>query len=344
MALSLSKEMLAIVENGFNLVKRHKIAIETEWQKLAFHLQQSQWVKADELDEVIAVFSEYIFDHQHNCAEELLQDLKRAKDQLKEPLSVNHIIFVTMLMENAVHKAINEERKQTFQDHQAVQYLFSQINEVLFLYPFENDINFNAVLEQLTLSRQFPIEWIAHVHQRPDGLVIQRIISSQKFQSPPGAITQCKYSTIFELSESLMKLLSSESDEKQHILPLPWNEDTLLFCIKGQETAYFMSLIGFTFHLLQKKDRAIEISRQGQQWKDSVILFNEWIIRSRNLNAAIKNITTGFVKYLPFERCALFSYSPADHSIFGLRGYQFDTKAIQASRTKATTSLLFIKN
>ncbi|WP_256833105.1 helix-turn-helix transcriptional regulator [Parageobacillus thermoglucosidasius] len=58
-------------------------------------------------------------------------------------------------------------------------------------------------------------------------------------------------------------------------------------------------------------------------------MFNEWIMRSKTLNQAFENITSGFVNYLPFERCALFAYSSTDQSGFGLYGYQLNNEEIK---------------
>ena len=44
------------------------------------------------------------------------------------------------------------------------------------------------------------------------------------------------------------------------------------------------------------------------------------IIRAPTFNDAVDIITEGFVNYLPFERCGLFSYSSNDEIGFGLSG------------------------
>src|SRR5690625_5874547 len=58
-------------------------------------------------------------------------------------------------------------------------------------------------------------------------------------------------------------------------------------------------------------------------------MFNETMIRSTTYENAIENIAAGFVNYLPFERCALFSYSHNDQMSFGLYGHRLDIHAIQ---------------
>src|SRR5699024_973454 len=79
--------------------------------------------------------------------------------------------------------------------------------------------------------------------------------------------------------------------------------------------------------LFQNGRDAFKILKQDQQWKDSVIMFNKSIIQSQSFAEATKKITSGFVNYLPFERCALFSIN--DQMSFGLFGYHLNNQAIQ---------------
>src|SRR5699024_8524422 len=68
---------------------------------------------------------------------------------------------------------------------------------------------------------------------------------------------------------------------------------------------------------------------QSRQWMDAVLLFNESIIKAHTLDKALEMITTGFVHYLPFKRCAIFSYSKQEEIAFGLSSHQLDSRIIQ---------------
>lgn len=72
-------------------------------------------------------------------------------------------------------------------------------------------------------------------------------------------------------------------------------------------------------------------------------MFNESILRARNFNDALETITEGFVNYLPFERCAIFSYSKTDELGFGLSAHRLDNDAIQAI-TQDINNLPLINN
>ena len=69
-------------------------------------------------------------------------------------------------------------------------------------------------------------------------------------------------------------------------------------------------------------------------WKDAVILFNEWIIRSQNFQESVENISFGFGYFLPFERCALFKFTNKESVGVGLFGHHLNTEEIQAIAEK----------
>ncbi len=71
-------------------------------------------------------------------------------------------------------------------------------------------------------------------------------------------------------------------------------------------------------------------------WKDAVILFNEWIIRSQNFRESIENICFGFGYFLPFERCALFKFTNKESVGVGLYGHHLNTQEIQMIAEKIT--------
>jgi DNA-binding CsgD family transcriptional regulator len=71
-------------------------------------------------------------------------------------------------------------------------------------------------------------------------------------------------------------------------------------------------------------------------WKDAVILFNEWIIRSQDFQESIENICYGFGYFLPFERSALFKFTNKESVGIGLFGHQLNNETVQAIAEKIT--------
>src|SRR5699024_3703347 len=94
-------------------------------------------------------------------------------------------------------------------------------------------------------------------------------------------------------------------------------------------TVNFTTFMNHALQLLQSGKSTLSITQHEQQWKDPVLMFNDSIIRVRNFNDALETITEGFINYLPFKRCAIFSYSKSDELGFGLAGKQFNNEEIK---------------
>lgn len=71
-------------------------------------------------------------------------------------------------------------------------------------------------------------------------------------------------------------------------------------------------------------------------WKDAVILFNEWIIRSQNFQESIENICFGFGYFLPFKRSALFKFTNKESVGVGLYGHHLKNEEVQAIAERIT--------
>src|SRR5699024_5496499 len=97
----------------------------------------------------------------------------------------------------------------------------------------------------------------------------------------------------------------------------------------SMETSNFVPFITYSLRIFQQGQDTLALSRQEQDWRDSVILFIEMIMRSRRYQEAIENITAGFVNYLPFERSALFSYTLIDDADIRIHVQGLDNDIIQ---------------
>lgn len=333
MSLSLSTNTQLVIESGFLMLRRYKGSIETEWASISEHLHKRQEKTTEELQAAIHFFTQYLFEVEHENVYELFNDLHEAKNRFNNPLPPNHTMFVITLLENAVHKAIKRNGDDIYQNHQAVQFLFSQISEQILTFPMDNPLNIDTVLQQLASSQQLPIEWIARIHHDSDGFRLKEFIQGWADDLP--LQHHFEERALFDLTESLLAALPCAKESERNVYPIPCNEETLLFCTQNLDTSDFIPLMGLSLQMFGQGKQTVEYVKQEQQWKDSVILFNEWVMRSRDFNEAVENITSGFANYLPFERAALFSYSLSDHSINGLHGYQFDNSAVRNFQDKS---------
>src|SRR5699024_12211828 len=114
-----------------------------------------------------------------------------------------------------------------------------------------------------------------------------------------------------------------------NVLPISYHDSTLLFCINSMETSNFVPFITYSLRIFQQGQDTLALSRQEQDWRDSVILFNEMIMRSRSYQEAIENIKAGFVNYITFEHNVLFYYTLNNYAVFGILVYDLVKEIIQ---------------
>src|SRR5699024_4506367 len=108
------------------------------------------------------------------------------------------------------------------------------------------------------------------------------------------------------------------------LLTIPFEDKQLLLSTEIGGTVQITSFINHALQLLQSGKDALQTSRQKQQWKDAVLMFNESIIRTRTVDDALEAITEVFVK------SAIFTYSKIDELGFGLSAYHVDRSEIQS--------------
>lgn len=328
MPLTLNRQMRNVLRNGISMVREHHPTILAKWKSVSSYARKTNGDSTEELEMGVRFFSECLFSSEDDDIDDLFS---RADDLWKQQFSglfkPNHLIFIITLLENAVHEAIQSSVEDSYRKHQAVQYLFSQLSERILSPSYHKQLDIDAFLKQLVTSQQLPIEWVVKLARSEHGYEVQKLFTHTDQKHLP-ADTNMQRDSLFSLSEYLLKKMSPQAGKNHKVFPVPFDEGTLLLCSKQQETSYILPFVTYALQIFKKGESALKISKQEQQWKDAVILFNEWIMRSQTLDEAIENITSGFVNYLPFERCALFAYSYTDQSGFGLFGHHLSNDAI----------------
>lgn len=342
MTLTLNRQMKAVLRNGLSVVREHQRSILAEWEEIATHLRRTGEGSVDDLDMVIEFFADSLFYGEEDDMEERFKNLNDLwKQRLPRVLRPSHLIFMITLLENAVHEAIQSNVGDSYRKHQAIQYLFSQISEYMLTHPFHERLDMDIFLEQLVSSQQLPIEWAAKLERTESGFKVKKLFSKAHKSVLP-ATQHLQANTLFSLSESLLEQMEGKQERK--VFPIPYDDGTLLLCSRQKESSHILPFVTYALQVFRNGENALKITKQEQQWKDAVILFNEWIMRSRTLSEAIENVASGFVNYLPFERCALFSYSMTDHSGFGLFGHRLNNEAIQNIKEDIVNLPLIQKN
>lgn len=322
MTLSLELHMHTLFHKGLELVKEYEEPINNEWEQMYNYFKKSGKKSAFITEKSINIFSRILFQSNYD-QESLLINLKK---RWNEEIGESHLNqFIISLLESSIHRAINLNATYTHADYQSIQYLFNKISEYILSHKSDDPFSIDSFLQHLVNSHQLPIEWIAVITTTDQSLVINRWFSKKQKSLPMNAPLEAD--SIYAMIELLLEHIARSN--KKMILPIPFEHVTLLFCTKKDQTEHVLPLITYALELFQSGKKTLKITRQEQQWKDSVIMFNESIIRARTFNDAVDIITEGFVNYLPFERCGLFSYSSNDEIGFGLSGHRHDRDAIR---------------
>lgn len=332
--------MNTVFLNGLKIIKSNKQPILNEWERILIHLRKAgkRSVKGTEM--TINLFSEHLFNLDVD-EDNLSKTIEYTwKTNLPDAFLTNQ--FIINLLENAVHKVIQTNHSYSHQDHQAVRYVFSTISEYILTQPSHNHFAIDTFLKHLVSSQQLPIEWAAVLIKKEDKFVVEKWFNNLNQDLLLGN-DELKASTLYTLSEQLLSQMPKEERKNHSVLPVPYENGTLLICTDQKDASQTIPFITYALQIFQNGKDSLKITKQEQQWKDSVIMFNETIIRSSSFDEAVENITEGFVNYLPFERCALFSYSSSDQMGFGLFGHRLDNLAIQ-NITEEIGNLPIIQN
>lgn len=324
MQRTLGDQLNIILEKGVTIVRDHREPILSKWESRLIDVQKRQKNTSQSFEIAINFFTEFLFINHDSNIDELFKTMNEHKKMMLDPIEPNELMFIITLLENTVHEVMQKEIGNAYENHQAVQYLFSKLNEEIFSDTKQQYLNIHTFLEQLVTSRQLPVLWIAKIMKTVNGYRIEKMFSQDPYDLT--GTYKLEADSLFKLSEQLLELFPSSKESR--VFPIPWGENILLFCSKEPESEV-VPFIMFTMQTFLSGENAVQTTKRQQQWMDAVILFNEWIMRSKTYNEALDNITSGFVNYLPFERSALFAYSNYDQSGFGLYAHSLNTDEIK---------------
>lgn len=326
-----------LLKEGIILFHENWQAISAEWERLLAALQTNQARSAPLLRILLEVLYDCVAVSRH--PDELLSLLQVKRETVLGSKKDHPQMLVLMsMLENAAHKAVQKETGGSFRPHQSLQYLFLQITEKLFAPESTAGAGKETrYFEQCCQSEQLPIYWIAICKPKNGYYQTEMIFPlslGEQLQKRP------QTETLFDLAEELLKKWPKPDKSKTpRVYFAPYGQKTALVCMDEKEAASILPF--FTFSLQRFADHH---EAEEMNWKDAVLLFNDWVIRSRTLQEAVQNIATGLVHYLPFQRCAIFSYSNEERLGLGMYGYQMNNRAIQNIKLKITHVPLIKKN
>lgn len=131
------------------------------------------------------------------------------------------------LLENAVHKVIKLNTTRSFHLHPSVQFLFSKICEEMLASTKHDKFHIDSLSEQMVQSEQLDIEWIARVEHIENGYRLKKITGVSIEATSQTA------SSWFQITEDILQKAGRKKG-KRDVFPIPWKNETLLFCINNQ--------------------------------------------------------------------------------------------------------------
>lgn len=332
MTVSLRDHMEEMLQHGVNLVRKHERAVRQEWKNaLAKHSDHPGTLPL-ELEFMIGFLTEHLFNVNSVSIDRLLQTFPQMWTQtIQNRPQANRLVFIMALLENAVHKSVIKKLDKARWEHQLIHYLFSKMSERILTCSLEQHTSIHRLLIDLVSAQPLPIHWAAIAAKKHEKLRAMHVYTKDLAGREANFVElamQLQTDTLHTLSEQLLALYPApENMALQTVIPVPWKEHTLLFCVERHAVPALLPFI--TFSLQAFNTNRSHSTVQHVDWKDAVIMFNEWIYRADSFEETVENIAFGFVHFLPFDRCALFSYSGNENSGLGLFGFGWRNDVIQ---------------
>ncbi|WP_079505417.1 LuxR C-terminal-related transcriptional regulator [Mesobacillus jeotgali] len=237
-------------------------------------------------------------------------------------------IFLISAVENSFHKVL-KRRNAGFLDHQAVQVFFTRIIDKVLrtqLLEYQDD----KWLKTLVNLRTVPSNWLAVIRNEKSLYKVSKVVGAETLPANEQLITMCEglqANELEDLSTALSRLLTP-GQELSQIITIPCLTETLMICIKDSTDTVTVEQIE-TLRKMYLKQMKLNHLESELEWKDATLLFQQRLIQSQSASEAVKMITQGLVDYLPFSRCALFIYSPGEHSGVGVHAHNVNTGSVQ---------------
>ncbi len=333
---SLNCHLDKLFQYGLSIIKENETEILEEWTQMKDYFEKMDKRSAKSVASGIELFSNIIFD-QPITKDEFLSKLKNDWNKYITRQPVDQ--FILTIIESSVHHATKSKTEKKQRDAQAIQYVFNQISEHILSKKADSLFKYEIFLQHLVYSQQMPIEWIAVIEKDGEKFKLENWFNKDKCLLTSQITIEGE--TMYELTEHLLNFV--QTSNKNNILTIPYKDKQLLLSAEVNGTIQITAFINHALQLLQSGKATLAATQREQKWKDAVIMFTESILQVRTFNDALETITEGFVNYLPFERCAIFSYSKTDELGFGLSGHKLDKKAIQAI-TQDINNLPLINN
>ena len=312
MSESLNNHMNSLLTKAIKLLAEYEDEIVIEWDHVQEELADISFKYADTFKFIHERLVSYMQSSRYGVEVHSILNRMRedALDYFPYQPAAEKIIYILNLMENATHKVLKEHITFSTHLHPSIHYLFSKISEVLVHLNQHEKISLDLLCERLIDQEDLQIEWIARIEEEPASFFIKKIHGNHESNFND------RYTTGYEILEVF--------NVTQGTLPVTFENELLLF---GCNNSFITETMTLLFSTIDQHDKSY-----STQWKDAVILFNEWIIKSQTLEQSVENICFGFDEFLPFERCALFRFSNSEQVAIGVYAHHLDDEMVREIR------------
>lgn len=321
-------EELAV--KGLLLLKENEKPFLKEWAEFKRSLKMWQNELISDFERMIAFGFHNLENYNFVSSNDFIMALVH-KWQSKNREFVDDVdaIFLISAVENLFHKVLRQNGNTGFLDHQAVQVFFTRIIDKV-LRTQQLECQDDKWLRTMLSLRTFPSNWLAVVRNEKSHYRVRKVVCSDGLAVNEQLISMCEglqAEKADDLSLALSRLLTPGMEDSQMTM-IPVLNETLMVCMKKQAEAITEEQIE-TLRKMYLKQMKLNHLEHELEWKDATLLFQQRLLQSQSAAEAVKMITQGLVDYLPFSRCALFIYSPGEHSGVGVHAHNVQAGSVQ---------------
>lgn len=347
MIISLNSQMNQLIGQAASIIQLHKEEIQREWDQIFFRLKQNETLidcgpeAPDQLQLISNLFWKHLSSFSSSESDNAFSGLQDDWAlQLEEPFSSHKLILIFTMLENAIHKVIGKNSNVDYQVHQSVQHFFSLIVQRFFTKTKLELLDVDYFISQIFSKDENLFLWAAKINNEDNSIFkISSFTPHRKLVIDHEWINMVKTlqgPSLSLLSDAVLRLLmDSLPSDQLDVFPLNMGPDTYLFCINKEDAEQIKPFFTLSLELLKQNEVAQQNIQVKSDWKDSLILFDEWIMLARNFEEAVDKVVSGFVHYLPFKRAALFYYTETENGDevgLGVMGHKIDTTDIRNIR------------
>ncbi|RFU61689.1 response regulator transcription factor [Bacillus sp. V59.32b] len=343
MVISMKKQMDQLIRQAASIINTHKGDIQKEWDYVFYRINQNQQLIDSEPNgrEQLKLIPELFWKHLPsictNDADPVFRQLQAEWSNHNEhPFNSQKLILIFTMLENAIHKVIGKNNTFEFHVHQSIQHLFSLTVQSFLSKTKTEMINVDYFVSHLFQQKENHFLWAAKIVSDEIGFRIVSFTSHQKLiidDTWKNMIMTLQGPSLTLLSDAILRLLNCSTPVNElEVFPLTAGTDTYLFCIHKSDGEHIKPFFSLSLQLLQQNEDVFQNMQMTNEWKDSLILFDEWIMLARNFEEAVDKVVNGFVNYLPFKRAALFYYTETENGEeigIGVMGHKINTNDIR---------------